>query len=66
MDVRIDDQAKPIVHKPYTVAFKHREMVSSHLDDLESKGIFEKVEYAEWASPIVVVVKPNKKILEFV
>ncbi|XP_055633430.1 uncharacterized protein K02A2.6-like [Toxorhynchites rutilus septentrionalis] len=61
VDIHIDERAKPIVHKPYTVAFKHREAVASLLDDLESKGILEKVEYAEWASPIVVVVKPNKK-----
>lgn len=61
VDIRIDESAKPIVHKPYTVAFKHREAVSTHLDELEAKGILEKTEYAEWASPIVVVVKPNKK-----
>ncbi|XP_053685726.1 uncharacterized protein LOC128735256 [Sabethes cyaneus] len=61
VDIRIDDQTRPFVHKPYTVAFKHREKVGTHLDELEAKGILEKIEYAEWASPIVVVVKPNKK-----
>ncbi|XP_058826773.1 uncharacterized protein LOC131686795 [Topomyia yanbarensis] len=61
VDIRMDSNANPVVHKPYTVAFKHRDIVGAHLDDLEAKGILEKVEYTEWASPIVVVVKPNKK-----
>lgn len=61
VDIRIDEHAIPFVHKPYTVAFKHREIVAKHLEDLEGKGILEKIEYSDWASPIVVVVKSNKK-----
>ncbi|XP_055585012.1 uncharacterized protein K02A2.6-like [Uranotaenia lowii] len=61
VDIKMCDNAKPFVHKPYTVALKYREKVSEHLDLLESKGILEKVTHAEWASPIVVVVKPNKR-----
>ena len=60
VDIKIDDSAKPFLHKPYTVAFKHKHKVGKYLDDLETKGIISKIEYAEWASPIVVVVKPNK------
>lgn len=49
------------MHKPYTVAFKHREKVEEHLKQLEQNDIIEKVEYADWASPIVTVIKPNKR-----
>lgn len=62
VDIRIDKTAQPFVHKPYTVAFKHRDKVSAHIDALEKIGILEKVEYASWASPLVVVVKSNKDL----
>lgn len=60
VDIRMEEGARPFVHKPYSVAFKHREKVGKHIDDLEKTGLLKKVEYAEWASPLVVVVKPNK------
>ena len=62
VDVKMDPLAKPFVHKAYTVPFNVRDRVCKHLDDMEKAGIIEKIEYTEWASPIVVVVKPNKEL----
>ena len=62
VDVRMDINAKPFVHKAYNLPFKLRDKVSDQLDQMEKVGIIEKVEYADWASPMVVVVKPNKDL----
>lgn len=61
VDIRMMPDVKPFIHKPYSVAFKHRDKVNNHLDELERAGILERVEYSQWASPIVTVIKPNKK-----
>lgn len=63
VDIRMKENVKPFVHAAYNVPFSYREKVESHLDELEKVGIIERVEYAEWASPLVTVLKPNKKDL---
>ena len=37
-------------------------MVGDELDRLERQGVIKKVSHAKWATPIVVVRKPNGKI----
>lgn len=62
VDIRMNKNAKPFVHKPYNLPFKLRDKVTAQLDQLEKVGIIERIEYADWASPMVVVVKPNKDL----
>lgn len=60
VEIRMKENVVPFVHKPYSVPLAHKEKLEKHLKDLVKSGILEKVEYAEWASPLVVVVKANK------
>jgi hypothetical protein len=62
VDIKMKENAKPFVHKPYTVPFHIRDKVIKELEKLEKNQILERVESAEWASPMVVVSKPNKTI----
>ena len=45
-------KARPV---PYAIRTKYEES----LNKLEEQGIIEKVEFSEWASPVVPVLKPN-------
>ena len=58
----MDINAKAFVHKAYTLPFKLRDRVSRELDLLYKIGIMERIEYSEWASPIVVVPKTNNDL----
>jgi transposase InsO family protein len=62
VDIRMKAGVKGFVHKPYTVPFSVREKVGKEIDELEKAGIIERVEYCEWASPMVIVKKPNGEI----
>ena len=53
------DNSKPIFHKARPVPFAMKRKVETSLLDLEQKGIIQKVEYSDWAAPIVPVVKPS-------
>ena len=58
----LKDGASPIFQKARPVPFTKRKNVSEKLDHLESQGIIEKVQYSEWAAPIVAVDKPNGSV----
>jgi RNase H-like domain found in reverse transcriptase/Reverse transcriptase (RNA-dependent DNA polymerase) len=62
VDVRMKQDARPFVRKAYDVPHSIRDKVGVELENLVKAGILEKVEYSDWASPIVVVVKPNKDL----
>lgn len=57
--VEIKKDSKPIHMGPRKVPYALTERVNSELDRLENLGILEKVKFAEWATPIVPVVKAN-------
>ncbi|XP_064085209.1 uncharacterized protein K02A2.6-like [Macrobrachium nipponense] len=54
--------AKPIFYKARTVPYAIRDAVNAELKRLELDGIIEKVDYSEWAAPIVPVSKDNGSI----
>lgn len=54
--------AEPKFMKPRKVPYAMKEKIEKELKRLESQGILEKVEFSDWASPIVPVVKPNGDI----
>lgn len=58
----LKDGASPVFHKARPVPFAKRNKVSEKLDQLESQGIIEKVQYSEWAAPIVAVDKPDGSV----
>ncbi|XP_064639574.1 uncharacterized protein K02A2.6-like [Lineus longissimus] len=60
--IRIKEGAKPVFHKPRRVPYALREPVEAELKKLEENGVIEKVDHAEWASPIVVVPKTDKTV----
>ncbi|GAB0091010.1 hypothetical protein DMENIID0001_058020 [Sergentomyia squamirostris] len=58
----LKEDARPIFHKPYTVAFGIRDEVYAELKRLMSTGVLVPVRFSRWASPMVVVRKQNGKL----
>ena len=58
----LKEGARPRFCRPRSVPFAIREPVARELDRLEEAGILHKVEYSEWASPIVPVPKKDGSI----
>jgi len=61
-NLTLKENAKPIFCKARPVPFHLRPMIEKELQRLESEGISEKVDTAEWAIPIVPVMKKNGQI----
>jgi hypothetical protein len=62
VDIRMKENVKGFVHKPYTVPHSLRARVENEIDSNENSGLTRRVEYCEWASPMVAVRKPNGDI----
>lgn len=60
--LKLKDGATPIFHKAYSIPYAKKKEVEDELLSLEKAGIIERVTHSEWASPIVVVQKNDKKI----
>lgn len=58
----LKDDVKPVFIKARTIPFSLRDPVEKELNHLVSQGILEKVDFSEWATPIVPVKKPNNKV----
>ena len=55
----LKDDAVPKFVKPRPVPFSRMDAVDKELEDL---GVITRVDHSEWATPIVVVQKPNGKV----
>jgi hypothetical protein len=62
VDIKLTDNAVPIICKPYNVPMSLRDKVEKELDRLEKEGILSKVRETQWASPIVIVPKNDGNI----
>ena len=58
--ISIDPQAQPRFCKPRPVPFSLRNKIEKELERLEKEGIIEAIEHADWAAPIVPVVKRRR------
>ncbi len=54
------EETSPKFFKARTVPYAIRPKVEAELDNLEKMGILTKVEWSEWATPIVPVIKKGK------
>ena len=52
----------PKYHRPRSVPFDMKSIVKEELDCLESIGVLERVEVADWAAPIVAVPKKDGRV----
>ncbi|XP_008190241.1 uncharacterized protein K02A2.6-like [Acyrthosiphon pisum] len=49
----------PVFCKPRSIPFAYIEKVEKELERLEKENVIEKVENAQWGTPLVPVIKPN-------
>ena len=56
----VDPSAQPKFCKARTVPYFLHDKVEKELNHLVEEGTLETVEVSEWASPIVLVLKPDK------
>ena len=56
----VKPNAQPQFHRARSVPYVIRDMVEKELRRLQEEGTIEPVEVAEWAAPIVPVLKSDK------
>ena len=58
--IYVDPDAQPRFHPARSVPYAFREKVDKELQRLQDEGTLEPIEFAEWAAPIVAVLKSDK------
>ena len=61
-NLNLKEGAQPRFCRPCSVPYASKERVSQELDRLVETGVLHKVGYAEWAAPIVLVLKKDGSI----
>ena len=61
--IHVDRTATPIFHKARQVPYTLREKLEQGLERLERAGTIEPVQYSEWATPIVPVMKSDGTVI---
>lgn len=59
--IHVDDKVRPKFFKPRPLPYLMREKVEIELERLQSEGIIEPVQFSDWATPIVPVLKSDGK-----
>ncbi|XP_063049093.1 uncharacterized protein K02A2.6-like [Engraulis encrasicolus] len=60
--IRVSAEASPKFYRPRSVPYAMRAKVEEELERLQREGIITPVKYAEWAAPIVPVLKPDGSV----
>ncbi|CAB4020403.1 Hypothetical predicted protein, partial [Paramuricea clavata] len=60
--IYVADDASPKYYKARPVPYALREKVEKELERLQEEGTIEPVQFADWAAPIVPIVKDDKSI----
>ena len=60
--LHVDPMATPRFCKARSVPFVLRSQIEQELPRLEDSGIIERVEFSDWATPIMPVVKPDGSV----
>jgi len=60
--LEVDPTVQPRFHKPRSVPYAIKGAIEQDLERLERNGIIEKVQYSDWAAPIVPVPKSDGSI----
>ncbi|XP_061763239.1 uncharacterized protein LOC133556905 [Nerophis ophidion] len=60
--IYINNGVVPKFYKPRLVPFAMRKKVEAELERLTEQGVIEPVKFAEWAAPIVPVLKPDNSV----
>ena len=61
--IYVDPGAQPRFCKARTVPYAMRRLVEEELERLQKEGIIEPVQFADWAAPVVPVLKSDRKSL---
>ena len=59
--LHVDTNASPVFCKPRQVPYAMRKLVNDELDRLEAEGVLKPIQFADWAAPIVPILKSDKK-----
>lgn len=60
--ISLKEGATPIHFKSRTVPFRLQPLVETEIQNLVEQGVLVKVHTAEWATPVVPILKPNNKV----
>ncbi|PIK43447.1 hypothetical protein BSL78_19692 [Apostichopus japonicus] len=58
--IYVDSQVNPKFYKPRSVPYAMRNKVEAELDRLQSEGIITPIQFADWAAPMVPILKADK------
>ena len=60
--LELEEGANPKLYKPRPVLFAIKDKVGEELNKMVNDGVLEKVDYSNWATPIVPVRKPSGEV----
>ena len=60
--LQLKDSAQPKFLNSRPIPFSRLDAVNEEMDRLINQGVIKKVDFSEWATPIVVVMKSNDKV----
>ena len=60
--INVEPDVSPKFAKARTVPFAIKDVVEAEIDKMEKEGILKSVSFCDWASPIVIVPKPDGNI----